>query len=228
MREESLVEEQRAIAQRFFEPKLQEAGLTVAQLQSLDLAGLREALERTNEAIAHSEQFGLLKLKITADSGLVVTRASTEAHFEVGILPLLFERKQLILARVRELASAERVSNLRELVRGVPDARIRAELESELTELEAESERLRAEKAEVQVAQEEATAVVLSELERKRFELEVLERRSAVWRSFLERESVATVLGALLLIILIVAQITAMFTGTAVPQLVANAFLIIR
>lgn len=224
---EAILEDQLETARRFFEPRLTELGLSVSQINALDVVGLRNALERVNDAIKHPEQFGVLNLKVTANVGVVVTKATQDAHMAVGILPILLERKQLILDRLRDLSSSERVSNLQELVGSIPDISLRSNLETQLASLEAESQRLRAEKAEVQAAQEEASLTTVSLIEQKRFELERLERRSAVWRAFLERESVATVLGAILLLALVITLIVAMFTKTTVPDLVSNAFLII-
>jgi len=227
VREERWLEDQRAVARRFFEPRLQDIGLSVGQIEASDLKGLHDALERVDDAIRRPEQFGVLSLKMTADIGLVVAAARQEAHVEIGILPLLLERKQIILDRLRELTNAKGVSNLRDLIVDISDPTLRTRLEVELTELESESQRLRAEKAEVRVAQEQASQVSVTELEEKRFELERLERRSAVWQSFLERESVATIIGAVLLLALVTALVVAMFTKTVVPDLLSNAFLII-
>ena len=51
--------------------------------------------------------------------------------------------------------------------------------------------------------------------------------RSEVWRSFLERESVATIVGAILLVTLTVTLVTAMFIGTAASDVVSSSFLLI-
>jgi hypothetical protein len=57
--------------------------------------------------------------------------------------------------------------------------------------------------------------------------LEVFERRSRVWQSFLERQSVATMIGAFLLIAIFVFIATSTLLGKPVPELVSNAFLVI-
>jgi len=58
-------------------------------------------------------------------------------------------------------------------------------------------------------------------------QVELQERKSAIYRSFLERESVASVVGALLLLGLGAALIVAMFTHTVTTEVVTNSFLLV-
>ena len=60
-----------------------------------------------------------------------------------------------------------------------------------------------------------------------RLEMERTERRAAVRQQFLARESVATIVGGFLLLVLSTALIVAMFTATAVPTILSNGFFII-
>ena len=57
--------------------------------------------------------------------------------------------------------------------------------------------------------------------------IEVFERRSRVWQSFLERQSVATMIGAFLLVAMFVFIVISTVLGKRVPELVSNAFLVI-
>ena len=57
--------------------------------------------------------------------------------------------------------------------------------------------------------------------------IELLERRSKVWLSFLERESAATIIGSVLIIIITVAQIIAVFHSIPPSDILNNAFLLI-
>ncbi len=60
-----------------------------------------------------------------------------------------------------------------------------------------------------------------------RLRVELQERRSEIYRRFLQRESVASIIGAFLLLALGVALIIGMFTETAPTEVVTNAFLLI-
>ena len=60
-----------------------------------------------------------------------------------------------------------------------------------------------------------------------RLAVELKERKSAIYRSWLERESVASIIGALLLLSLGTALIISMFTHTIAPEIVTSSFLLI-
>ena len=61
----------------------------------------------------------------------------------------------------------------------------------------------------------------------QRLQIELRERRSAIYRSFLERESVASVVGAFLLLALGVTLIIGMFTHVAASEIITSSFLLI-
>jgi uncharacterized membrane protein YoaK (UPF0700 family) len=56
---------------------------------------------------------------------------------------------------------------------------------------------------------------------------EINERRYRIIKSFLARESVATIIGAILLFCLTIVLIVAAFMHTALPEIINNAFLLI-
>ena len=49
-----------------------------------------------------------------------------------------------------------------------------------------------------------------------------------MWQTLLARESVATIIGALLLILFVIAYLIAMFPGVETTQIVDSAFLLVR
>jgi uncharacterized membrane protein len=60
-----------------------------------------------------------------------------------------------------------------------------------------------------------------------RLQMENREHKWEIYRSFIEREPMATIIGALILLALVAALIIGMFTHTAVPSVITNAFLLI-
>ena len=99
-------------AEDFFEPQLSSLGLSVAAIENQDLEQLRSSLERVNDLIANPGQLGTFRL--TASSGAVIARAETT--LEVGALPLLLQRKRLILDRIAALGGEAQASSLRDLI----------------------------------------------------------------------------------------------------------------
>ncbi|MFM7888744.1 MAG: hypothetical protein ACKPCM_19095, partial [Pseudanabaena sp.] len=147
--------------------------------------------------------------------------------FEIGILPTLLERKQLILERIRLIKSSERkVSNLRDLVEQLHDEDAKATLLSEIDKLESaqiESQKLQSEQNKVIVEQSREDERLKAELNK----ITLLKEKSKIWLSFLERESVATIVGAVLIIIITITQIVAVFSKIPTSEILNNSFLVI-
>ncbi|MEV5268396.1 hypothetical protein [Streptomyces werraensis] len=132
-------------AEKFFEPTLKKLKLTVEQIEKQSLAELEASLDTVNEAINHPASFGVMRMKLTADVGVVITRATSEAHMEVGILPLLLERKALILARINLLRPTEQIEDFRqEVTKKVHDPQIKEQLLKVLDEHAAMQQELSA------------------------------------------------------------------------------------
>ena len=214
------------VARDFFEPQLEAMGVNKFQIESQNMEGLNRILENINDALKNPASFGTAKLKTSAELGtLVVVKSGSDFQFEIGIVPFLLERKKLVLDRISILRRDEKIDTLRDAIKKISDDSVRIKLETELDNLESESKKLREQSREVEQAQAQEKSKTGSDL--AKVQLDIFERRSRVYRSFLERESVATIIGALLLVMLVIAQLTAMFLQTPTSDIVNNAFLLI-
>jgi len=208
-----------------FESQLRDLGLSKDQIETQSLDELQQSLETVNEALKHPESFGTLRFKISAEVGLLLTSSTSDAHFERGILQLLLSRKKLILERIRTLSTNEKIESIQDLINQVGDEDIKVRLNQEVTNLRSEAQRLREQSKEVD--QEQNQEAIKTQTELERLKIELFERRTKVWFSLLERESAATILGGILLLIIIVAHVTAIFSKFSIPEILNNAFLII-
>ncbi|NGO81568.1 hypothetical protein G6045_38815 [Streptomyces sp. YC504] len=103
--------------------------MTRKQIEGQSLDELQVSLTSVNHAIENPNGFGVVRVKMTAEAGMVVVRNEAEAHFEMGILPILLERKALILERISALRPTEQVQDIREEVaKVVTDENIRDHL----------------------------------------------------------------------------------------------------
>lgn len=100
---------------------------------------------------------------------------------------------------------------------------VRDELQRKLNELEADANRWRDQAIAAEDAQRRAQLAQQIDIAR----IEVFERRSLVWQRFLERQSVATIIGTILLIAMFVFIAISTALKAAIPELVSNAFLVI-
>jgi hypothetical protein len=162
-------------AAAFFEPKLRTLGLSRPQVDEQDLGELERSLDLVNELIAHPEQLGSYRAKVSAEtSTFVIPKSTSEAQLDVGALPILLTRKAHILDRIKLLRPLDQIAALRdEIGRRVSDATVKAELLHVLDEQRADetkqSSRLRNETESVQSAleldrQHRANEVALAEL----------------------------------------------------------------
>lgn len=211
--------------QYYFETQLREIGLSKDQIETQSLDELRQSLETVNEALKHPESFGKLSFKMSAEVGVILGSSKSDSHFERGILQLLLSRKKLILERVRTLSANEKIESIQDLINQVNDEDVKVKLNREVADLRDETQRLKEQSKEVEQEQNQEATKTQTELELLKIEL--FERRSKVWFSLLERESAATIIGGILLIIIIVAHITAIFSRLSIPEILNNAFLII-
>jgi hypothetical protein len=224
---------QRAFAERLeeltdgvFGPQLAALGLGIEQIESQSVDELEASLERVNDAISHPEAFGSFGVQFTVGaSGRVVSviaGSSTDATITVGVLPLLLRRKKLILERISALRPEEQLASVREAVADrIDDGELKQQVLGLL------DERLAAERELTQKLRQEADAVRFTDVERMRFEMEARERRSEIYKSMLERETVAGVIGPVLLFLLAAALTIAMFTHTPISSSVSDSFLLI-
>lgn len=138
----------------------------------------------------------------------------------------LLERKRLLLQRIENLKTSEasqNISDIRQAVNNIEDSDEKKEILKRLEKLE----KIGLEKADAS----SQTADV--ELERKKMliQTEADERRTQtrlrVYEKFLAKESVASIIGSILLVILAITLIVAMFVRQPESEIIKNAFLVL-
>jgi hypothetical protein len=214
-------------AEAFFEPQLAPLGLSVAAIESQDLIQLRASLAEIDKLIQNPGQLPTFR---TSTSALSVWVVKAEGSVEIGVLPILLQRRRRILERIAELGGPVHASTLRDLIGEVRDEAIQTRLRKEIDDLEQQAMILKQGVA-AQEAAERAAHLEEIRIEgiirQGQLDIERAEHRARVWRRFLERESVATILGGFLLLCLTASLVVAMFLGTTVPEIFSNGFFII-
>lgn len=210
------------ITKNFFEPQLAQVGLSVTHINDYNLQQLQEALERINDAINNPDSFGLLNVKLSPKSVFIVT---TESQIQLGILPLLLERKSLILDKIRQFKENEKIDNLQDLVKNVQDENLKKSFTNELNILQEDARKFREEKDGVIKLQ--TNELKESQFERIKLQRELFESRARIIRSFLERESVATIVGSLIIIMFGFLEIVAVFLKISVPSELHNILVLV-
>lgn len=205
-------------ARSFFEPQFRLMDLGQGQIDAQSLAELKDSLDRVNLAIANPGQFGTLGIKFSASARAIIARTTAEGTITVGALPILIERKRLILDRIRVLVPQEQLEEfLGTIEEKVKDPQVRQELSNLLSGYMVEQQRIA----------QEAEKVAYSDLDLALHEVEIRERKWRMRKSLLEREPVAVLIGGLLLFLLTGSLVVGMFMKIQAPEILANAFLLI-
>ncbi|WP_331736896.1 hypothetical protein OG426_55600 (plasmid) [Streptomyces canus] len=213
------------LTETMFGLQLNNLGLSRSELREQSLEELEASLDRVNDAMAHPESFGVFHATLSAEAGLIIAKAGPEAHITLGIMPLLLQRKRLILERIKELRPQEQLASVR---RDVQENVVDGELKDQVLNLI--DDRLAAEKEVSAQLDEEGKALErAAELRaaQMRLDVELKERRSEIYKSLLERETVAGLIGPVLLFLLALSLVIAMFTHTQITGTVSNSFLLI-
>ena len=178
-----------------FNNTLRKFKLTEEQIFIQDLKQLEKSLQTINELINNDIE------RIEEIQGII-----------------LLERKKIILSRIQEQSSHEKIDNLQKLIDQVIDEEVKKKLRKELTALEAESAEYKKEMHEISAREAEAKLKIEQEQQR----LDGLERKSKIWLSFLQRESAASLIGAVVLLLLTLSLIFGKES-----QILSNGFLVI-
>lgn len=210
---------------KVFDAQLEKLNLTESQILSQNLTKLKESLSRVDQALAHPESYGELAVRYSPDAGASIPNATSEYHHTIGVLPILLERKKLIIDRIKELSTEQKFGSLQELVAQIDDGEIKRQLADELISLQTESAVLKKESADL--ASRETAEKLKFERELAALKLERFERRSKVWLTFLQRESIASIVGSIVLLLLTLTLIIGSFTSAKESEILSNGFLVI-
>lgn len=182
-------------AERFFEPKLVELELSEEQISELitpeTIEDLKARLERVNDAIKNFLSFGALKFRI----------GESDQVFEVDILPVLFERKEKVVEGLRWLQSEKRIEELRKLIQDEGSEELKMQFEKQIAVLKTEREDWK------RKAEEVGREKIRAQLEKQNEQLIKLsstlyDKKVRFWRTLIERESAATIVGSILLMLI--------------------------
>jgi hypothetical protein len=91
-----------ASVNKYYEKQLDSLGLSMKVLRQDSEESLHRKLIAINHAIENHESFGKFGVRVTTDVGAILVNNKSEALFEIGILPLLLKRNDLILERLGE------------------------------------------------------------------------------------------------------------------------------
>lgn len=126
-------------AEGFFEPYLENLRLSRSAILEQDTEQLQLSLMTLGMLIEHSEQLGSFGVALSVRGDVIISGNRKGELFEIGALPLLLSRKQLVLDSLRRLKAQPEVKTLLDLVEQVSDEASREALRLELSSLQQKS-----------------------------------------------------------------------------------------
>ncbi len=216
------------LAQSFFEGQIEHLGLSDALLENQSLEALQQSLQTINQAIIKADSFGILRLSVQPDGHLKLAPSAAEAQLEMGILPLLLERKRFVLQRIQVLSDEQKLTHLQTWIAKIEDDTIRTNLAAELGELQQTTQANQQTFAHLDQAQRLLDEQIQRTIAQLRTQSS--EPRSPTWLTLLHvlnRELAATTFGGILLFVIAIVHIVAVFNQIPFPDALNATFFII-
>lgn len=201
-----------ASRQAFYED-LAEIGLSDRQIQDYPSRSLGSLIEIADEALARYRDFGKKDVNVRLSGTERIT-------LRVDIRPALLSAKEQVSERIAQGRREDTARKLKEKADLIPDGPEREAFLRELSKAKEYEEEVDREGKEIALEKIRAELWMTKESH-----LEDL--RSQRWARRAEKESVATIIGAAILMAFTVCLIVAMFKHFDPPELLSNSFLII-
>jgi septal ring factor EnvC (AmiA/AmiB activator) len=194
---------------------LMNLGLSKAHISEQTIKELNQSLSRIDGYITRPKSFLKQNFRDTVNS---------ETDFKLYILPILLERRRLILENYDELVGRIKNYDLRVLIKRISDTNVKSSIDKILNDLQKKNLILKKEYQKIEKARQDIY------FEQQKFSSMRKESRENINKTskFIHaRESVITwIMGTLLILIALVIAI-APFANTPVPDILTSTFLII-
>ncbi|GHO65730.1 hypothetical protein KSC_046220 [Ktedonobacter sp. SOSP1-52] len=238
---EMLVREANRAFRNYIGDILKEKGIEAVNIDALDLVSLKNELFKLTKVIKDQEippryRIGIKLNKDVHIADIYIQNDPTNEISRLNAVTTVYARpilelfKDRIAARISLLEEQEKIESIRGIVSNIQGENVRIKLENELNELDelrSKVETLNKQIKENEEHQKDRQFEMELQLTRRQRMAEIREIELKPWKTFVERESVSTILGALLLLIIVISLIAAMFNHVTSPEILNNAFLVI-
>ena len=208
---------------RRLEQEFVEAGLDSSSLETQSVEELHASLDRLDAVIAEQRKKLALNKEALAAEGTLKGRSDVQRKVNASrsALKISLERREQVLELINGLTVGQEIDKLRNAVSGVDDAGTKEKFHQLLGEFESKTGEIDGELKETSRKIAEVKAAALAA------EIDKYERKAKVWQNFLAKESVATYVGAAILLVMSLSVVAAMFAHVEINQVLSSAFLLI-
>lgn len=196
--------------------QLDALGLSVKRIESQNLEVLTRSLNLVEQFIAHPDSLKTLRIRYSRTLGYYFYQDGLVLSFDGVLRPILVNFRSLIIGRLETLRLDEGIQALKESLKEADDEQLTQKLEG----LKASSQSLGEKLIENSKEQEYL-------LQREREKLTLFEGRFRLFRSLLEKEAAATLIGMLFLIIALLIWTADMFTTAEAPAVLKDCLFLV-
>jgi hypothetical protein len=195
--------------------RLMDLGLDKDQISQQSIKQLGKSLHRIDGYIIHPESFLKQKFKDTVNS---------ETLFKLNLLPILLERRMLVLDSIDELLSRREIANLRRLIKRISNVSVKSSVKKIINDLQIKNSILKKEYQKL----EKLRIDIYSEQQQFLSTFEGSTKRGdKTSKYFQSRESMTTLMLGILLILITLFIAIAPFVNIQVPDILNSTFFII-
>lgn len=212
-----------------FESKINNLGFSMEELKLLNQDELQKKLEKISELLSDPGKLSMIGERTfdrDKDYSLPPDIDPNTIGFGFNAFSNLINRKKAILDLIKTISRNEKINSLEDLINNVSDTTLRKKIDKELKELEKQTDAIEEQERELS-KEEKDFENSKKQLEISKTRLELLEKKSQIWLTILAKESVASIIGATLLIIISICLLIAMFFGIETTKIIESAFLLI-
>ncbi|QRA44309.1 hypothetical protein [Chryseobacterium cucumeris] len=192
-------------------------------LEKMDLDELKESKIRIRELFLNQEFLQTHQLHFDRDIHYTVREDDSVVGFKFTIFHQLKKPHDYIMKRITELEQTQSVKSIEKLVEEINDSDLKERFEDQINELKEANKRLEDELSSIG----EKKVLFAEEIEFSKHRTEMMEKKYNIFLKFLDKESVASIVGAILLLLMGISLIIMMFYKINPIQIVQSAFLLI-
>ncbi|WP_405328031.1 hypothetical protein [Leeuwenhoekiella sp. LLG6367-2.1] len=217
------------IADTKFKKTIDSLGLSTQEIETLNIEQLQNKIEFINKILSDDKRLrklGDLNYFLDEDYYVPENNRGQAVGYGYDIANNLIAKKREILEIIRKSSRENKIQSVTELIKNIGDSNLKDKISQEIQELNDQSGKFDEQEKEIDKEAERINSMK-EELEISKGKLDLLDKKSQIWLKILAKESIASIIGGLILFIMSICILVAMFLKLDTSKIVESAFLLI-
>lgn len=216
------------IANNDIEKSVDKLGFSINNLKKLSVDQLRVKLEEIDIILGNRMKIdlGTISFSRGVDFDLPARDAPGLVNIYFKPLPNLIKRKKQIFDIIKDKERETKIESISGLVKNISEPELKEKFSEELKKFKEHGKKLAIEE-ELINKEEQKISNEKEQLEISKEKLEILDNKSQIWSRILAKESIASIMGGFILLIMSLSLLAAMFFDIETTKIIESAFLLI-